>query len=65
MARRTSVSSAAMRLGLLTSPARAAHRSEMQLCLREAINRVNPIDREMLSARHFWELGDADMALVP
>jgi RNA polymerase sigma-70 factor (ECF subfamily) len=60
----TSASLAAMLLGLLTSPTRAAQRAEMQLRVQEALNGMEPIDREVLTLRHFEELSNEEMAHV-
>jgi RNA polymerase sigma-70 factor, ECF subfamily len=60
----SSVSLAELLLGRLTSPTRAARRAEMQLRLQEALNRMDPIDREVLVLRHFEELSNADTAQV-
>src|SRR3954468_4136260 len=60
----SSVSLAELLLGRLTSPTRAARRAEMQLRLQEALNRMNPIDREVLVLRHFEELSNAEAARV-
>src|SRR3954452_13448240 len=58
----SSVSLAELLLGRLTSPTRAAQRAEMQLRLQEALNRMDPIDREVLVLRHFEELSNAETA---
>jgi RNA polymerase sigma-70 factor (ECF subfamily) len=60
----TSVSLAAMLLGQLTSPTRAAQRAEMQIRLQEVLNGMDPIDREVLILRHFEELSNAETAEV-
>jgi RNA polymerase sigma-70 factor (ECF subfamily) len=60
----TSVSLAAMLLGRLTSPTRAAQRAELQLRLQDAINAMDPIDREILTLRHFEELNNNETAQV-
>ncbi len=60
----TSVSLAAMLLGRLTSPTRAALRAELQLRLQEALNAMDPIDREILTLRHFEELNNDETAQV-
>src|SRR4051812_33089633 len=64
MPQATSASLAALLLGRLTSPTRAARRAEMQLRLQEALNRMDPIDREVLVLRHFEELSNAETARV-
>jgi RNA polymerase sigma-70 factor (ECF subfamily) len=60
----TSVSLAAMLLGRLTSPTRAALRAELQLRLQEVLNAMDPTDREVLSLRHFEELNNNETAQV-
>ena len=60
----SSVSLAAMLLGRLTSPTRAALRAELQLRVQEALNAMEPIDREILSLRHFEELNNNEAAQV-
>ena len=60
----TSVSLAEMLLGRLTSPTQAAQRAEVRLLLQEALNGMEPLDREVLTLRHFEELSNADVARV-
>jgi RNA polymerase sigma-70 factor (ECF subfamily) len=60
----TSVSLAAMLLGRLTSPTRAAQRAELQLRLQDALNSMDPIDREVITLRHFEELNNNETAQV-
>jgi RNA polymerase sigma-70 factor (ECF subfamily) len=60
----TSVSLAAMLLGRLTSPTRAALRAELQLRVQEVLNGMDPIDREILTLRHFEELSNSENAEV-
>ena len=60
----TSVSLAAMLMGRLTSPTRAARRAEMQLRLQEALNSMDPTDREVLTLRHFEELSNSEVAEI-
>jgi RNA polymerase sigma-70 factor, ECF subfamily len=60
----TSVSLAALLLGRLTSPTRAAQRAEMKLRLQEVLNGMGPIDREVLTLRHFEELSNSETAQV-
>ena len=62
--RATSVSLAALLLGRLTSPTQAAQRAEMQIRLQEVINAMDPIDREVLTLRHFEELSNVETAQV-
>ena len=59
-----SASLAQMLLGRLTSPTRAARRAEMQLRLRELIDGMDPLDREILALRHFEELNNGEVAQV-
>jgi RNA polymerase sigma-70 factor (ECF subfamily) len=61
----SSAALAAHLLGKYTSPTQAAVRAERLLRLQEAINTLDPIDREILSLRHFEELsrGEAAQAL--
>jgi RNA polymerase sigma-70 factor (ECF subfamily) len=60
----SSVSLAAQLLGRMTSPSLAAVRAEMQLKLQEALNGMDPIDREVLALRHFEELSNGETAAV-
>jgi RNA polymerase sigma-70 factor (ECF subfamily) len=60
----SSVSLAALLLGRLTSPTRAAQRAEMKLRLQEVLNGMDPIDREVLTLRHFEELSNSETAQV-
>ncbi len=60
----TSVSLAALLLGRITSPTQAAQRAEMKIRLQEALNSMDPIDREVLTLRHFEELGNSETAEV-
>jgi RNA polymerase sigma-70 factor (ECF subfamily) len=51
-------------LGRLTSPTQAAMRAEMQIRLQEALNTMDPLDREVLVLRHFEELSNNETAEV-
>jgi RNA polymerase sigma-70 factor (ECF subfamily) len=51
-------------LGRLTSPTEAAVRAERQLRLQEALNGMDPLDREILALRHFEELSNSEAATV-
>jgi RNA polymerase sigma-70 factor (ECF subfamily) len=55
---------AAQLLGKHTSPTQAAVRAERALRLQEALNTLDPTDREVLSLRHFEELSVAETAQV-
>jgi len=60
----SSVSLANQLLGRLTSPTQAAVRAEMQVRLQEALNTMDPLDREVLVLRHFEELSNSETAAV-
>jgi RNA polymerase sigma-70 factor (ECF subfamily) len=60
----SSAALAAQLLGKHTSPTQAALRAERLLRLQEALNALDPIDREVLSLRHFEELTRAEAAQV-
>jgi RNA polymerase sigma-70 factor, ECF subfamily len=58
----TSAALAAQLMGKHTSPTQAAVRAERMLRLQEALNSLDPIDREVLSLRHFEDLSLAETA---
>ena len=60
----SSAALAAQLLGRHTSPTQAAVRAERLLRLQEALNSLGPLDREVLSLRHFEELNRAETAQV-
>jgi RNA polymerase sigma-70 factor (ECF subfamily) len=60
----SSAALAAQLLGKHTSPTEAAVRAERLLRLQEALNTLDPIDREILSLRHFEQLSRAETAQV-
>ncbi len=60
----TSVSLVAKLLGTYTSPSQAAVRDERAAQLREAIDQMDEIDREVLALRHFEELTNSQVAEV-
>jgi RNA polymerase sigma-70 factor (ECF subfamily) len=60
----TSVSLAAQLLGHFTSASAKVARAELQLRLQEALNGMDPIDREILALRHFEELSNVETAEV-
>ena len=64
MPQATSVSLAAQLLGRFTSVTQAVQRAEMQFILQDAINALDPIDREILALRHFEELSNEETAQV-
>jgi RNA polymerase sigma-70 factor (ECF subfamily) len=59
----SSAALAAQLLGQHTSPTQAAVRAERMLRLQEALNTLDPVDREVLSLRHFEEMTLAETAL--
>jgi RNA polymerase sigma-70 factor (ECF subfamily) len=60
----SSAALAAQLLGRHTSPSEAAVRAERIIRLQEAVNRLDPLDREVLSLRHFEQLSRAETAQV-
>ncbi len=60
----TSVSLAAKLLGTFTSPSQAVVRDERAAQLRDSIDRMDKIDREVLALRHFEELANSEVAEV-
>jgi RNA polymerase sigma-70 factor (ECF subfamily) len=62
--RASSASLAELLLGRLTSASRAAIRAETQLRVQEALNAMDPIDREVLVLRHFEMLSNEETAQV-
>jgi RNA polymerase sigma-70 factor (ECF subfamily) len=60
----SSISLAAQLLGRLTSASKAAIRAEHKLIVQEALNSMDPIDREVLTLRHFEHLSNDETALV-
>src|SRR5215813_4462783 len=60
----TSADLAAHFLGKLSSPSQAAVKIEQKIRLQEALNSLEPIDREILALRHFEQLSNAETAQV-
>ena len=60
----TSAALAAQLLGHHTRPSEAAVRAEAKVRLQEALNGMDPIDREVLALRHFEQLTNAEVARV-
>src|SRR5205085_5121498 len=60
----SSAALAAQLLGKHTSPTQAVVRAERILRLQEALNTLDPVDREILALRHFEELTAAETAQV-
>lgn len=62
LSRNTSVSLARRLIGNYTTPSGVAIREEEAQQLRQAINEMDPIDREVLALRHFEELSNSETA---
>jgi RNA polymerase sigma-70 factor (ECF subfamily) len=60
----SSAALASMLLGRMTSPSNAAIRAEQILQVQEAINSLEPLDREVVALRHFEQLSRAETAVV-
>jgi RNA polymerase sigma-70 factor, ECF subfamily len=59
-----SVSLAAQLLGNWTTPSQAAINAENRLFVQEALNRLDPVDREVLALKHFEQLSISEIARV-
>jgi RNA polymerase sigma-70 factor (ECF subfamily) len=59
-----SVSLAAHLLGQLTTPSVAAIKAETRLMVQEALNSMDPVDREVLALKHFEQLSISEIAQV-
>jgi RNA polymerase sigma-70 factor (ECF subfamily) len=60
----SSAALAAQLLGHATRPSEAAIRAEVKIQLQEALNSMDPLDREVLVLRHFEQLSPAETAQV-
>jgi len=60
----SSAALAAQLLGHATRPGEAAIRAEVKIHLQEALNVMDPIDREVIALRHFEQLTPAETAHV-
>jgi RNA polymerase sigma-70 factor (ECF subfamily) len=60
----TSAALAAQLLGHGTQPSEAAARAEIKVRLQEALNSMDPLDREVLALRHFEQLNPRETAQV-
>jgi RNA polymerase sigma-70 factor (ECF subfamily) len=60
----SSIALAAQLLGKMTSASKAAIRAEHKLIVQDALNGMDPIDREVLALRHFEHLSNDETALV-
>jgi RNA polymerase sigma-70 factor (ECF subfamily) len=55
---------AAQLLGRFTSPSEALARAQLQLRVQEALNSLDPLDRELLALRHYEQLTNAEAARI-
>ncbi|HQX52124.1 MAG TPA: sigma-70 family RNA polymerase sigma factor [Planctomycetaceae bacterium] len=60
----SSMSLAEHLMGRLTSTSRVAHRAEIQIRVQEALNSMEPMDREVLALRHFEMLTNEETAHI-
>jgi RNA polymerase sigma-70 factor (ECF subfamily) len=60
----SSAALAAQLLGQVTRPSEAAVRVEVKVRLQEALNSMDPLDREILALRHFEQLTNSEAAQV-
>jgi RNA polymerase sigma-70 factor (ECF subfamily) len=60
----SSAALAAQLLGRESRPSEAAVRAELKIRLQEALNTMDPVDREILALRHFEQLSLAETAEV-
>jgi RNA polymerase sigma-70 factor (ECF subfamily) len=49
-------------LGRFTSPSQAAIKAEMRQRVQDALNSLEPLDREVLAMRHFEQLSNIETA---
>jgi RNA polymerase sigma-70 factor (ECF subfamily) len=57
-----SVSLAAQLLGQLTTPSQVAVKAETRIFVQEALNAMDPVDREVLALKHFEQLSLTEIA---
>jgi RNA polymerase sigma-70 factor (ECF subfamily) len=60
----TSVALAEFLVGRHTSPSQAASRAELRQRVQDALETMAPLDREVLTLRHFEQLSNKEAALV-
>jgi RNA polymerase sigma-70 factor (ECF subfamily) len=60
----SSATLAAQLLGRISTPSKAAMRADLRVRIQEALNRMEPLDREVLALRHFEQLTNAETAEV-
>ena len=58
----SSAALAARLMGKLTSPSQAAMKAEMKLRIQDALSAMEPLDREVLTLRHFEQLSNRETA---
>ena len=58
----SSVFLASQLLGRITSPSQGAAKAETRLIVQEALNGMDPLDREVLALRHFEQLSNSEIA---
>ena len=58
----SSAALAAQLIGHQTTPSQVAIRAEMQAQLKQALERLDPLDREVISMRHFEQLSNREAA---
>jgi RNA polymerase sigma-70 factor (ECF subfamily) len=58
----SSAALAARLLGRMTSPSAAAAKAELKVRIQDALNRMDALDREVLTLRHFEQLTNAEIA---
>src|SRR5437763_10383078 len=59
-----SASLAGQLLGTMTTPSEAAIKAEQRLLVQEALNAMDPVDREVLALKHFEQLSTSEIAEV-
>ena len=59
-----SISLAAHLLGELTTPSQAAIKAETRMIVQDALNNMEPVDREVLALKHFEQLSTSEIAEV-
>jgi RNA polymerase sigma-70 factor (ECF subfamily) len=59
-----SASLAAQLMGAFTSPSQAALKAELRLQVQDALNQMDPLDREVLALKHFEQLSTTEVAEV-
>ncbi|HBE71576.1 MAG TPA: RNA polymerase subunit sigma [Planctomycetaceae bacterium] len=64
VAEATSIALAEHLLGRVTQPSESIQKRELQVALEEALNDLDPVDREVLVLRHFEDLSNNETAAV-